>query len=394
MNTHEIIGQFDQYVIANYTRYPVVLVRGEGSRVWDADGKEYLDLFPGWGCGAIGHCPPRVVEAVREQVGLLIHAPNTWYMAPQGQLAQILSERSFGGKSFFCNSGAEAVEAAIKLARLHAPEGKYKIVSMLDSFHGRTFAAITATGQPKYHEGFAPLVAGFSYVPFNDVDALAKAIDEETCAVLLEPIQGEGGVNIPDPEFLSQVRLLCDQRGLLLILDEVQTGCGRTGQWFGYQNFDVVPDIMTLAKSLAGGLAMGALVAKPHVAESLAPGTHASTFGGNPIASAAAIATFETIAEDNLLEHVRELGAHAAQRLGELADELDIIDDVRVMGVMIGVELSVDGTPVVNRAMEQGLLINCTHNTVIRLLPAMNISIDELDRGLDILADVLREVST
>jgi len=391
MNTQETIGLFDRYVTANYGRFPVVLVKGKGSRVWDADGNEYLDLFPGWGCAALGHCPPRVVEAVREQVGRLIHVPNTWYTEAQGQLGQVISERSFGGKSFFCNSGTEAVEAAIKLARLHAPDGKYKIVTMLDSFHGRTFAAITATGQPKYHEGFAPLVPGFSYVPFNDLDALSEAVDEETCAVLLEPIQGEGGIHIPDADYLRGVRELCDERGLLWIADEVQAGCGRTGKWFAYQNFDAVPDLMTLAKSLAGGLPMGALVAKPDVSESLKPGTHACTFGGNPVSAAAALAAFETIEQDNLLDHVVALAAHTTERLTALSEELEIIDEVRVKGMMIGIELSVDGSEVVGQCMEKGLLVNCTHETVIRLLPAMNISRDDLDRGLDILSEVLRE---
>ena len=389
--TGAVIEQFSRYVIGNYTRLPVVLVRGEGSYVWDLDGRRYLDLFPGWGCGILGHCPPRVVSALQEQAARLIHVPNTWYMEAQGRLAQMLAERSFGGRCFFCNSGAESIEAAIKLARLHSPEGRYKIVSMLNSFHGRTLGAITATGQPKYHRGFAPLVAGFSYAPFNDLDAVRSEVDDETCAVLLELIQGEGGVNIATPAFVTGLRELCDENGLLLIVDEVQTGVGRTGQYFAYQHYGITPDIMVTAKGLAGGVAMGALMARPEVGASLKPGTHASTFGGNPIACRAAMATLETIDQDDLLMHVREAEAHLRRRLGTLEQELSIIEEVRIKGMMIGIGLEVEGKRFVSACRERGLLINCTHDTVLRLLPALNVTIEQLDEGCDILADVLRE---
>ena len=305
----ETIAQFDRYVIANYRRYPVCLVRGEGSWVWDAEGRRYLDFFPGWGCNLVGHCPPRVVEAVREQVGTLIHVPNTWYMEAQGQFAQMLSERSFGGKCFFCNSGAEANEAAIKLARAHghAP-GRSTIVTVEDGFHGRTYAALTATAQPKYHAGFEPMVPGFAYAPHNDLDAMDRLVDDKTAAVILEPIQGEGGINLPAPGYLEGLRRLCDERGALLILDEVQTGLGRTGEWFAYQHFGIEPDILTCAKALAGGVAAGVMIAKPEVAATLKPGMHASTFGGNPIACRAGIATIETIEADGLLDRGRAIG--------------------------------------------------------------------------------------
>ncbi|HID22687.1 MAG TPA: aminotransferase class III-fold pyridoxal phosphate-dependent enzyme, partial [Planctomycetaceae bacterium] len=298
--------QFQRYVIPNYVRYPVSLVRGEGSYIWDAEGNRYLDLFPGWGCNILGHCPRRVVEAIQQQAAKLIHVPNTWHMEPQGQFAELLCRRSFG-KAFFCNSGAEAVEAAIKLARLHSPEGRYKIITFENSFHGRTLAAVTATAQPKYHEGLGPLIAGFRYAPVNDLDAVAGLVDEETCAILIEPIQGEGGVNIPDADFLTGLRRIADETGCLLIFDEVQTGMGRTGTWFGYQQWDVQPDIMTLAKGVAGGVACGALIARDEIAPSLRPGMHASTFGGNPLAMAAGIATVRTIEEEGLLEHCRRL---------------------------------------------------------------------------------------
>src|SRR5262245_52380523 len=298
LGSQETVELFKKYVIANYNRYPVNLVRGEGSFVWDAEGNRYLDFFPGWGCNLLGHCPPHVVKSVQDQVATLIHVPNTWHMDVQGRWAEMLSQRSFGGQAFFCNSGAEANEAAIKLARLHSPKGKYKIITFTGGFHGRTLGALTATAQPKYHEGLGPLVAGFVYAPYGDLDAVAKLIDAETCAILVEPIQGEGGINLPPPGYLEGLRTLCDQHKLLLILDEVQSGMGRSGRWYAHQHWAVTPDIVTLAKALAGGAAMGGLVARPEVASHLRPGTHAATFGGNPLACAAALATIETIDQD------------------------------------------------------------------------------------------------
>ncbi|MEJ5342951.1 MAG: aspartate aminotransferase family protein [Thermogutta sp.] len=389
LSSKDIIGLFDRYVIGNYRRFPVALVRGEGVYVWDAEGNRYLDLFPGWGCNLLGHCPPRVVEAVREQVGRLIHVPNTWYMELQGLWAQALSERSFGGQAFFCNSGTEANEAAIKLVRLHSPKGRYKIITFEGGFHGRTMGSLSATAQPKYHEGLGPLLPGFVYCPFGDLDAVAKAIDSETAAIMVEPIQGEGGVVIPPDGFLAGLRELADRHNLLLVFDEVQTGCGRTGHWFGYQYFGVTPDIMTLAKSLCGGLAGGAMLAKPEVAASLRPGMHASTFGGNPIAAAAGLATIEMIEEDNLLERAKHISAVFRQRLEELKNTCPIIREVRIAGLMIGIELTLEGAPVVDACLRRGLLINCTHNTVIRLLPAMIMTDDQVHEGCDILADVL-----
>src|SRR5438067_1142651 len=389
--SEQVIALAKQYVIGNYTRYPVCLVRGEGSWVWDAEGNRYLDFFPGWGCGILGHCPPRVVDAVREQVGALIHVPNTWYTEPQVLLAQALSDRTdFAGMCFFCNSGTEAVEAAIKLARLNGkPKGRYKIVTTTGSFHGRTMGALTATAQVKYHAGVEPMLPGFNYAPFGDLDAVAKAIDAETCAVLLEPIQGEGGINLPPAGFLEGLRELCDRHGLLLIFDEVQTGMGRTGKWFAHQHWGVQPDIFTLAKAMAGGIAMGGIVARPEVAEKLKPGTHAATFGGNPVAARAALATIETIEQDGLLDRAAQVGEKFRRRFLALREKCPLITDVRVKGAMIGVELAVDGTPVVQGCIKKGLLVNCTHQTVIRLLPAVNLSDDQIDEGCDILDDVL-----
>ena len=386
------IAVFDKYVIPNYPRYPITLVRGEGSFVWDAEGNRYLDLFPGWGCNILGYCPPAVVKAVQEQVANLIHVPNTWYTEAQGQFAEILHRHGFG-KSFFCNSGAEAVEGAIKLARLHTSEDRFKIITFSNSFHGRTLGALTATAQPKYHAGLGPLVAGFRYAPFNDLDAVESLVDEETCAILVEPVQGEGGVNIPDDDYLPGLRQLCDDNGLLLIFDEVQTGMGRTGTWFGYQQWNVQPDIMTLAKGLAGGVAAGAFVASEEVAPSLRPGTHASTFGGNPIAMAAGVATAQTIENENLLSHCSEMSERFRGHFEALKEELPIIEELRIRGMMIGIDLSIPATPAVQKCMDRGVLVNATHDTVVRLLPAINITPEQVDEGATVVADVLREMA-
>jgi predicted acetylornithine/succinylornithine family transaminase len=381
---------FEKYVVPNYKRFPISLVRGEGSYVWDDQGRRYLDFFPGWGCNLLGHCPSRVVAAVQQQVAELIHVPNTWHTESQGRWAQLISERSFGGKVFFCNSGTEANEAAIKLARLHTPTSRYKIISFQGGFHGRTYGATSATAQPKYHEGIGPLLAGFQYAPFGDLAAVAKLIDDETCAILVEPIQGEGGIRIAPDGFLEGLRELADERELLLIFDEVQCGCGRTGEWFAYQRFGVTPDIMTLAKALCGGIAGAALVTTAQIAPSLRPGMHAATFGGNPIAARAGIATIETIEQDGLLARAKQLGEMFRERLGPLASELPLVKELRVCGLMIGLELTVDGGPVVEQCLERGLLVNSTQQTVIRLLPAMTLTDEQLNEGCDILADVLR----
>jgi acetylornithine/succinyldiaminopimelate/putrescine aminotransferase len=311
----------------------------------------------------------------------------------QGRWAKLLSDRSFGGKAFFCNSGTEANEAAIKLARLHTPEKRYKIITFRGGFHGRTYGATSATAQPKYHEGIGPLLAGFLYAPYGDLDAVAKLIDEETCAILIEPIQGEGGIRIPPDGFLRGLRELADNHGLLLIFDEVQTGCGRTGKWFAYQHEGVTPDIMTLAKSLCGGVAGAAMLATAEIADSLRPGMHAATFGGNPIAARAGIAAIETIEQEGLLERASQLGRRFRQRLQPLAEDLPICQQLRVCGLMIGLELTVDGTPIVHQCLQRGLLINCTQQTVLRLLPAMTLTEAQLEEGCDILSDVLRNYS-
>jgi len=391
MTTQETIELFNKYVIANYGRLPRVMVKGEGCYLWDADGNKILDMFPGWAVSGIGHCPPKVVEAIRKQVGELIHIDNTFYSEPQGRLAQMLSERAFGGKCFFCNSGAEANEAALKLARLYTPKEKYKFITCEGSFHGRTFATVTATAQPKYHEGFLPLLPGFVYIPFNNVAALEAAFTDEVAAVLVEPIQGEGGINVAKPEFLRAIRRLCDEKGAVMILDEVQTGLGRTGKWFGYQHFDVEPDIITMAKALGGGVAIGAMMAKPDIAACLVPGKHASTFGGNCLACAAGVATIEAIEEGNLLQHAAEMGRYAQEKLRSLKGKHSLIDHVRGIGLMIGIQLTGPGAPIVSKCLEKGLRINCTHDTVIRFMPPMIVTKEQIDEAVGILDSVLSE---
>jgi acetylornithine/N-succinyldiaminopimelate aminotransferase len=387
----QTIELFDRYVIPNYKRFPVCLVRGDGSYVWDAEGNRYLDLFPGWGCNILGYSPPPVVRAIQTQVAELIHVPNTWYTEAQGEFAELLCTRGFG-QAFFCNSGAEAVEAAIKLARLHG-EGRYKIITFENSFHGRTLGALTATAQPKYHEGLGPLVAGFRYAPLNDLDEVKDLIDDETCGILLEPVQGEGGINVAENDFLVGLRQLADQHRCLLIFDEVQTGMGRTGTWFGYQQTPVQPDIMTLAKGLAGGVACGAMIARPEVAKSLRPGTHASTFGGNPLAMAAGIAAVRMIEEEGLLDNCRRMSDRFRTRFEALQSELPLIRELRIRGMMIGIELNVPATAAVQKAMQRGVLLNVTHDTVVRLLPAININEEQVDIGCEVVAEVLREIA-
>lgn len=393
-SSQDTIAQFDKYVIPNYGRYPISLVRGEGSYVWDAEGKRYLDLFPGWGCNILGHCPPPVVEAVQKQVANLVHIPNTWYIEAQGDFAEAICSRSFG-KAFFCNSGAEANEGALKLARLHGmKENRYRVITFERGFHGRTLATTAATAQPKFHEGLGPLVAGFDYAPYGDLAAVEELVGDETAAIMIEPVQGEGGVQIPPDGYLEGLRRIADDNGCLLIFDEVQTCMGRTGTWFGYQQYDVKPDVLTMAKGIAAGVACGAVITTVELAPDLRPGMHASTFGGNPIAMAAGCATVKMIEDDGLLENVAEMSARFRSRFEELKSELSIIEEIRTCGMMVGVELSIPSTPAVGKCMEKGVLINATQGTVVRLLPALNVTAEQVDEGCAVIADVIREMAT
>jgi len=377
--TQTVIDTFARYVVPNYRRFPICLVRGEGSRVQDAEGTEYLDLFPGWGCNLLGHCPGPVVKAVQEQVARLIHVPNSWYMEPQGEWARLLSERSFGGQAFFCNSGTEANEAAIKLVRLRTNGERHKIITFQGGFHGRTLGSLSATAQPKYHEGLGPMVAGFQYAPHGDLEAVERLVDDKTGGIMVEPILGEGGVVPPPAGFLQGLRRIADEHDLMLVFDEVQCGCGRTGKWFAHQHFGVTPDVMTLAKSLCAGIAGGAMLTTAEHARHLRPGMHAATFGGNPIAAAAGIATIRMIEEEGLLAHAERAAGLFRERLEALRERCDRVRDIRVLGMMIGVELGFDGTPVVQACLDRKLLVNCTQGNVIRLLPAMTITPDEIE---------------
>ena len=383
-----------RYVMNIHNRWPVVFVRGEGAYLWDVRGKKYLDFLGGIAVNGLGHCHPKVVAALREQAGILWHTCNLYYHELQPRLAKTLVEISDFDKCFFCNSGAEANEAAIKIARkwakTHYGEQKYEIITALDSFHGRTMATITATGQPKYQKAFTPLPPGFKYVPFNDLDALRGAIGENTCAVMLEPVQGESGVHPASTDYLQGVRSLCDDHGLLLIFDEVQTGVGRLGTFFGYQRYGVVPDVATLAKSLAGGFPMGACLARGDAADTFQPGDHASTFGGNALACAAALATIKTILEENLMGNVEEVGRYFMGRLDEMKQATGKIGEVRGMGLMIGMDLSKSAaTEFAGKCLEAGLIVNGIPPSTIRFLPPLIITKTHVDEAMGILQSCL-----
>lgn len=399
MDVKRFFEESSHYVMNTYNRMPVVLRKGRGVKVWGVNGKEYLDFVAGIAVNVLGHCHPRVVVAIQKQAQRLIHVSNLYYNEPQVRLAKLLVENSFADKVFFCNSGAEANEGAIKLARKYAKENmkgeRYEIITALNSFHGRTLATLTATGQEKFQKGFEPLMPGFRYVEFNNLKALESAIDEKTCAVLLEPIQGEGGIRVPSPNYLKGVREICDKYGILLILDEVQTGIGRTGRLFAYEHFGIEPDIMTLAKGLGSGVPIGAVLATDKVASSFQPGSHASTFGGNPLCCAAAIATIETVIEDGfILDQCRRMGEYLLQGLNELKEEYSsIIVDIRGMGLMIGMEMAVDCLEITKDCLERGLIINCTAGNVIRFTPPLIVQKRDIDHMLDILDDVLRRRS-
>ncbi|MEW6094939.1 MAG: aspartate aminotransferase family protein [bacterium] len=389
MYERQIIEEEKEFMIPVYKRIPVCLVKGAGIKLWDINGKEYLDFF-GQGVNSIGHCHHKLVKAIHEQANKLIHFSNLYYTMPQVELAKKLSQISFGGKVFFANSGAEVNEAAIKLARIYG-KGKYEIITMTNSFHGRTLATLSATGQEKIHKGFEPLVDGFKYVPFNDIEQIEKAITKSTCAVMVEPIQGEGGINVASLEYLKGLRALCDEHKILLILDEVQTGIGRTGKMFGYEHYGIIPDIMTLAKWLGSGMPIGAMIAKPLLADLLAPGTHASTFGGNPLACAATLAVINLILEENLVENARETGNYLINKLYELKDKYSFIKEVRGKGLMVGMELETAGGSIVDACLQQGLIINCTVEKVLRFLPPLITTKQNVDKAIEILDKVLQK---
>ncbi len=392
MKNRQVTKLTHDFVAHTYARFPIALVRGKGARVWDADGKEYLDFVAGIAVNSLGHAHPAVLRAITAQARRLIHVSNLYHIIPQSELAQALCRHSFADKVFFCNSGAEANEAAIKLARRYGKEwrgGRYEILSTYNSFHGRTLATLTATGQEKVRAGYDPLPPGFRQVPYNDLAAMEAAIDDTTVAILVEPIQGEGGVVLPDPDYLQGLRRLCDNRGLLLIFDEVQVGMGRTGKLFAYEHCGVEPDIMTLAKAIGGGLPLGAMLAREKVARSFVPGAHASTFGGNPLACSVGLAVLKTLLRGGVLNNCEKMGQLLLERLESLRSRFSFVQEVRGMGLIVGVELAIEGDKIVTDCLRAGLLINCTAHKVLRFVPPLIIRKSEIDRGLATLEKVL-----
>lgn len=389
-----VVDLTGRYLMNTYNRLPVELVRGEGARAWDSDGNEYLDFVAGLAVNGLGHGHPRVVAAIKEAADYILHTSNLYHIGPQARLAQKLSRLSGFERVFFGNSGAEANEGAIKLARRYGQRdggGRFKIVSALHSFHGRTLGALTATGQPKYHEGFGPLPGGFQYVPLNDIEALKAAVDGETAAVLLEPIQGESGVRPCTPEYLAAVRALCDERGALLIFDEIQTGMGRTGKMFAFEHFGVRPDIMTLAKALGGGIPIGALLATEKVADAFEPGVHATTFGGNPFACRVASAVVDVMTADDLPGAAKRAGARLRAGLEAVGEATGSVKEVRGLGLMLGVELEGVAAPkVMAECRERGLLVNAIGDAVLRLLPPLVVTEADVDEAVDIIGQSLR----
>jgi len=392
MKLEEIFQIYKENIMPTYNKVPLVFVKGKGSRLWDINGKVYLDFFPGWGVGSLGHCHPKVMQGIRDQVGKLIFVPNNYYHPFQAKLAKELIYWSFPGKVFFANSGAEANEGAIKLARkFGASSGKYEVITFENAFHGRTLATLAATGQKKYQDGFCPMPEGFKQIKFNDINVFKQALTDKTVAVLIELVQGEGGINIADKDFVLELRKICDEKKILLIVDEVQTGIGRTGKMFAYQNYGITPDVMTLAKALAGGLPMGAIIAKKEFGDLLTPGMHASTFGGGPVICKAALGVFRAMQKEKLLKNCQNMGGYLSQKLDLLKTTYPIIKDVRGIGLMFGIELNTDAKLIPQKCAERGLLINCTHDKVLRLMPALNITRNDIDKAIKILDEVFKE---
>lgn len=390
----DIMQEADRVIAKTYQRFPLVIESGQGCLLRDTEGKEYIDFVAGIAVCNLGHAHPAIADAVGAQARKLLHVSNLYYTVPQVALASLLTEKSFADRVFFCNSGAEANEAAIKLARKYFYEkgesGRFRIISMAQSFHGRTMATLSATGQDKIKKGFAPVLEGFDFVPFNDMDALRARISPDTCAVLIEPIQGEGGVRCPDPEYLKAVRSLCDETGTLLIFDEIQTGMGRTGTLFAYERFGVTPDIMTLAKALANGLPMGAMLARESVAEAFGPGAHASTFGGTPIVAAAALEALRILSEGAFLADCAATGRYFKDRLTDLKESHAAVLDVRGEGLLLGMELGTPGAPVVKACMERGFLINCVQEKTLRFVPPLIVTRAQVDALIRCLDEVLK----
>jgi acetylornithine aminotransferase len=392
MPTEELKDDAGKYLMSTYQRQPLSIARGRGCKVYDLEGREYLDFVGGIAVNILGHGHPDLVQAIQRQAAQLIHTSNLYYTEPQVKLAKLLVDHSFADRVFFCNSGAEANEAAIKLARRYGHEkhgsDRYEIITMKNSFHGRTMATISATGQDKVQKGFEPLLPGFAYAPFNDYDAVAGMVTEKTAAVMLEPVQGEGGVHVADRDYLQHVRQLCTERDILLIFDEVQTGMGRTGTLFAYEQLGVAPDVMTLAKGLGGGMPIGACLAKESVAAVFTPGTHASTFGGNPLACAAALAVCRVLLEGRVLDQAKRMGEYLAKGLADCKDRHRVVREVRGIGLLQGIEVDTDARTMVTDCMARGVLVNATSDQVLRFVPPLIITQREIDKLLDTLSAI------
>jgi len=384
---------FSDYSLNTYKRVGPVFVKGKGSFLWDNEGKKYLDLFPGWGVSILGHCHPQIVKAIKEQSAKLIHLPNNLFQEEQALAAREIIKNSFPGKVFFANSGAEAIEAAIKLTRLYGNKsGRYEVITMKNSFHGRTFGALSATGQAKYKDPFRPILPEFKEAVFNDFESFKSQVNEKTIAVILELIQGEGGVNIASKEYVTKLKEFCKEHDLLFIADEVQTGMGRTGKLFCYQNYGITPDALVLSKGLGAGVPVSAFVVKNEIADLFKPGLHASTFGGSPLITSVTLEVFKVIKKEKILNNAERLGDYLLKKLIKLKDKFEFIKEVRGVGLMTGIELSIDSFPIFLKAMEKGLIMNSTHQTVLRIMPALNVKKEELDRGLKILEEVLSAI--
>lgn len=392
-NTNKVVSMYDKYIMNTYKRVPLCLEKAKGAKVRDIDGKEYLDFFPGWAVSGIGHCHPMVTKAIAGQAKKLMHVSNNYYSEAQALLAETIIKNSFPGKVFFGNSGAEANEAAVKLARKYGHEkGRFEVITMTKSFHGRTLAMISATGQDKVKHGFEPLPIGFIHVAFNDIEAVREAVTDKTIGIMLEPVQCEGGINIPSIEYMKSLRALCDEKDIVLIFDEVQTGMGRSGEMFAFKNFGVVPDVMTLAKALGGGLPIGVCVAREKFQHVLTPGTHASTFGGSPIVCAAALAVFGAIKKEKMLVNARAMGKYLVKKLEGLKAKYHFIKEIRSIALILGVELSIKGEDVYKECLKEGFLINCTQDTVLRIMPPINVTKAEIDKAISILDKVFSKI--
>ncbi|MCK4401889.1 aspartate aminotransferase family protein [bacterium] len=392
MKTAEIVKLSKRYIMNTYGERSIALVKGKGAYVWDADGKKYLDFLSGIAVNALGHCHPEIVEAVKKQVSTLIHVSNLYHIKQQAELAELLIKHSFKGKCFFCNSGAEANEAAIKLARKATEPGKSEIITMTGSFHGRTLATITATDNIKYQKGIEPLPGGFKRAVFNDIGSVKKCISDKTCAIMIEPVQGESGIYIAKKDFMIELRKLCDERKIFLIFDEIQCGLGRTGKLFAYEHYNIEPDMITLAKSLGSGLPIGALIAKDKTNSGFEPGDHASTFGGNPLCCAAALTTLKIILKNNFSQHAWKMGAYFKNKLEALKKKYSFIREIRGIGLMIGVELDFECKEIVEKCQKAGLLINCASDNVLRFLPPFIVSEKDIDKAVNILKFKLRRL--